>query len=460
MKAGKKKLIIYELNEVPLRVLKKFVLSNPKSRFSYLLKKGILKKTFTLDGGELHPWSTWPTVHRGVNNNIHQINFINQSLKFAKDWPPIWEYLIKNKITVGIFGSLQSYPPIKNDFVKFYLPDTFSPDCDAIPKKLEEFQDFNLKLTSKNKAIARAISFRDWIKFSKLIIYGRFKITSIFKVLKHIIFEILNKKNKTLRPLIQPILGFDIYFKLLSKSKPDFSTFFTNHVAGIMHRYWKYYFPEDFDDFENLKNNKNNFHSNSIDKSMQIADKQIGQLIRFCDKNNYELWVISSMGQEAIKREDDFPEIYVGSINKILKAVGLNHKNYKLLPAMQPDLCISCKDQNSLSKLEKNIVNIKDIKGKKIFVPRYKNEGNTLNISIKHSYFAYQTKTFFIKGEVFKDHELNIEFIKRDIGTGYHSKEGIYIGYGKKSNLLFNAYKSKDIDTRDFFNKVKKFFKT
>ena len=30
--------------------------------------------------GELHPWSTWPTVHRGVTNETHRINFINQDL--------------------------------------------------------------------------------------------------------------------------------------------------------------------------------------------------------------------------------------------------------------------------------------------------------------------------------------------------------------------------------------------
>ena len=451
----RKKLIIYELNEVPIRVLKEFILNNPKSSFSNLVKNGIIKKTTTFDEGELHPWSTWPTVHRGVNNNIHQIKFINQSLTYAKDWPPIWEVLIKNKISVGIFGSLQSYPPIKNALVKFYLPDTFSPTCKAIPKEIEDFQNFNLKLTSKNKAISRPISLRDLITFSKLVITRNFKIISIFKVLKHIIFEILNKKNKSLRSLLQPILGFDIYFKLLNKEKPEYSTFFTNHVAGVMHRYWKYSFPKDFDEDKNIKNN---FHKDSINKSMQIADNQISQLIKFCDNNDSELWIISSMGQEAIKRDDDFPEIYLGKINKILKAIGLNDANYKLLPAMQPDLCILCKDERSLLKLENNILNIKDAKGKSIFLPRYKNEGNSLNISIKHSFIAYQTKTFFIKGKPFKDHELNIEFIKRDIGTGYHCKEGIYIGYGNKSNLLFKSYKSKKIDTKEFFNKVKEFF--
>lgn len=450
-----KRLIIYELNEVPIRVLNHFIKNNPDSNISSICNKDTLKKTFTTDEGELHPWSTWPTVHRGVDNRAHKIRFINQDLKDSKSWPPIWEILIKNRFSIGIFGSLQSYPPITNSFVSFYLPDTFAPTSKAIPKELESFQNFNLKLTNKNKAISRAISLNDIFKFLKLVVKGNFKIISIYKVFLQVFLEIINKKYKTLRSLIQPILGFDIYLKLLEKEKPDFSTFFTNHVAGIMHRYWKYTFNEDFED---NKNNQNSFHKKSINKAMNIADKQIGQLIKFCSTNNYELWIISSMGQEAIKRKEEFPEIYVGDINKIIKALGLNPNQYKLLPAMQPDLCINCKNKNSFEKLLKNISRIRDVAGNKIFVARYRNSGNSINISIKHSLNASQTKKFEIEGKIFTAKQLNIQFVKRDIGTGYHCKEGIFIGYGKRSINLFAKYGSNEIDTKDFFRRIKDYF--
>ena len=455
MKKELKKLIFYELNEVPLRVLKKYKLTNPKSNLSYICKIGVLKNTITFDEGELHPWSTWPTVHRGVNNKIHQIKFINQDLSEAKTWPSIWEVLIGKKISIGIFGSLQSYPPIKHELVKFYLPDTFSPNPESIPIEIKPFQDFNLSLTKRNKAISRRINFKDYLKFFKLIITGSFSINTIYKVLMQLFSEIINKKSKTLRSLLQPILGFDIYMKLLKNEKPQFSTFFTNHVAGIMHRYWKFHFPEDFEDVKDIKNN---FHKESINKAMKIVDSQVGRLIKFCDANNYELWIISSMGQKAIKRDDNWPEIYLGNINKIIKAIGLNQKFYSLLPAMQPDICISCKDQKALKQLIKNIVKIKDQKGKIIFKPRYQNTGNNLNVSIQHSIIAYKTKTFFINGKIYQSNDLNIEFISRDIGTAYHSKEGIFAAYGVKSKKLFNSYGSKVIDTRDFFNKVKQYF--
>ena len=455
MKTNLQKLICYELNEVPLKVLKKYIENFPNSNLSYICKNGIFKKTFTTDDGELHPWSTWPTVHRGVNNKVHQIRFINQNLNGAKKWPPIWEILIQNKKSIGIFGSLQSYPPIKNRYVSFYLPDTFAPDKNAYPKVLEVFQDFNLSLTEKNKAISRTISSNEIYKFLKLIFLGTFRFETIIKVFKQVIYEIINKKNKTLRALLQPILGFDIYIKMLEKKEPEFSTFFTNHVAGIMHRYWRYTFPEDFGD----KKNKDNFHLESINKAMHIADNQIGQLIKFSKSHNYDLWILSSMGQKAIKREDDFPEIYVKSIEKIIKAIGLNEKNYELLPAMQPDLCINCIDKKSKSKLLKHLNQIKDKNGKLIFVPRYMNDGNSVNISIKHSQKAFETKKFIINEETIEAKDLDIQFIKRDIGTGYHCKEGIYIGLGQKTKNLFKADKNKEIDTREFFKKIKEFYK-
>ena len=69
----KKKLILYELNEVPIRLINKYIEIKPNSSFKHLLEKGHFTETITHDKGELHPWTTWPTLHRGVNNKYHKI---------------------------------------------------------------------------------------------------------------------------------------------------------------------------------------------------------------------------------------------------------------------------------------------------------------------------------------------------------------------------------------------------
>ena len=86
-------LILYELNEVPIKLIKKYVELKPKSAFARLLKIGKSIDTITYDKGELHPWTTWPTLHRGVNNDKHHIQFINQPLDKSSKYPPLWDII-------------------------------------------------------------------------------------------------------------------------------------------------------------------------------------------------------------------------------------------------------------------------------------------------------------------------------------------------------------------------------
>ena len=183
----KTSLILYELNEVPFKLIKKYVELKPKSAFARILKKGKLIDTITYDTGELHPWTTWPTLHRGVNNNKHNIQSINQPLNKSRNYPPLWDILQDNGYKIGVFGSLQSYPPKIKKNVLFYLPDTFSPEPKAYPNNLQIYQEFNLKVCSENKAISLDISKDLYFKFIELLIKRILSIKSILKVLIHVL---------------------------------------------------------------------------------------------------------------------------------------------------------------------------------------------------------------------------------------------------------------------------------
>ena len=133
-------LVVYELNEVPWRVVDWYVQARPNSALGQLLGSAQTFTTFTRDEGELHPWTTWPTLHRGVTSSQHHIRFINQDLTAAAAYPSIWETLAHAGKRVGVFGSLQSYPPPRQDNYEFYVPDTFAPGCETIPACYESFQ--------------------------------------------------------------------------------------------------------------------------------------------------------------------------------------------------------------------------------------------------------------------------------------------------------------------------------
>ena len=439
----KKKIIIYELNEVPRRLIDTYIKDYPSSAIAEIVKDGVLINTYTNDEGELSPWITWPTVHRGVDNRIHNIRYINQNLSFSNKYPPVWEILNENEIELGIFGSLQSFPPQKSKNYKFYLPDTFAPNSEAYPKELSLFQDFNLTLTGENKAKSRGIKFSNIKDFVYLLSKGVIAKRSAIRAIIHIIQEQINPKYKAQRSIIQNVLSFKIYLKYLHKYQPSFSTYFTNHVAGMMHRYWKNLYP---DDFGLKKDEIDNFHSKSIIKAMHLADKNLKDLIILTKEKNYELLVISSMGQEAIERGEYIPELILRDFRKFINILDINLNDYELLPAMQPDYCIKSKDQSAMEIIRERIKHLEDFNGKKIIIERNKPVGLEVNFSIQNPLNLSSSNICFFKKISYKIQDMGLELITRDIGTAYHTPNGILGWYGSESKKL-KSYENKDINT-------------
>lgn len=452
-KIKNKKLIVYELNELPPKLLNFYCKLKPYSTLAQLVKTGEVYTTTTKDHGELHPWTTWPTVHRGVGREVHQISYLNQPLEHLNAFPPVWEILQKNNISTGVFGSLHSYQEeFKSNNISFHLPDTFAPNANASHSGLKLFQKFNLALTQKNKATQRSISFRQIQQLLKLIYFREISVYPPLVALSHLLKEFLNKKFKPRRPIIQAYFTFDIYKKYLTRYQPQFSTFFTNHLASMMHRYWKYLFIDD------KRIDQSSFQSKSIIRAIDIADKQISELIEIGKKYNYQLWIISSMGQDQIDWGDYVPEICISNFDSILKILQLDSNKYKMLPAMQPDICIKSYDKNHLSKLLEKLKFLVDSESKQILSVRYKPINNTVNLFINNSKSVPKDKEIFYLGKKYNINDLSIELINRDKGTGYHVPEGIFIADHpislKKNKLDINRF----LDTRQILPLVLNFF--
>ena len=88
-----------------------------------------------------------------------------------------------------------------------------------------------------------------------------------------------------------------------------------------MHRYWLHTFPEDFNKNKQKTINDKKFNSSSILKAMDIADRQIGFLMKFQKSRGGSLWVASGFGQEAISRKEFEYELYLYNTNKFLDAL-------------------------------------------------------------------------------------------------------------------------------------------
>ena len=425
-------LIVYELNEVPWRVIDWYVRLRPNSALAQLLGRAKTFTTVTKDEGELHPWTTWPTFHRGVNNTQHQIRFLNQNLDEAAHYPPIWETLSQAGKRVGVFGSLQSYPPPTKDAYEFYVPDTFSPGSETFPSKYAPFQRFNLRQTQQDGAQASPIQFDGNIANDVLkMMQVGLRLKTCKNLAVHIAKEKINPLHRSRRAVLQALVAFDIFQHALNEKKPDFCTFFTNHVAGVMHRYWKYTFPEDFNAV--LTTETERFHAGSIAFAMDIADAQLAYLMTYVDAANGTLVVASSMGQEAINRGTYFGEWRITDVQLFLRAIGWQLPAQDML-AMQPDFNFSFDSGAEADGFLQLTARLIDSSGNSIW-KKAQRMGATVNLGLAPSQDAMTAAEVFLASpegpsRTLTIAEMGIEFLKRDPGTGYHQPRGALLLYG------------------------------
>jgi hypothetical protein len=317
-----KSIILFELNEVPYPILDYYVQKNPKSAFAKLVNKSQQFETLAENFGELSPWKTWPSLHRGVDNRKHGLDHLGQTP--GSEFPPLWETLKSQGYSVGVFGSLHSYPPPSNfREYSFFVPDVFSGSKDAHPSELEDFQDLNLVMS---RASARNVSREFPLKAAANFLLGgsarKIKWRTWRKVISHLALELRKPHMKLRRRTLQPVLAFDYFLDLLEAKKPQFSTFFTNHVASAMHRYWAASFPEQYESAPETEWIQK--FSCEISYAMDEADEMLSKLINFIERNRtFELWLASSMGQAPIKFSRAPYAVAVGSLEKFLSRVGM-----------------------------------------------------------------------------------------------------------------------------------------
>ncbi len=434
--APEQPLVVYELNEVPWRVVDWYVARRPNSAFVRLLRGAHTLTTVTRDEGELHPWTTWPSLHRGAYNTAHGIKFINQDLSAAAAYPPIWESAVAAGLTVGVFGSLQSYPlpaKVEQDYA-FYVPDTFAPRDDSFPASCVPFQRFNLRQTKQDGAQAQNVRLGGSVAADVLgMLRGGLRFRTLLRLLAHIARERINPLFRARRSVMQAPVAFDFYYALLQVKQPKFSTFFTNHVAGMMHRYWRQSFPEDFP--ASAVEPGDAFHANSIEFAMDIADEQIAKLMDYVSARKGMLAIASSMGQEAIDRGAYLGEWRITDCEKFVRATGWTSP-YENVLAMQPDFNFRFVDEAQAHAFAAQMQCLTDSAGASIW-KRAQVTTNTVNMGLSPSPTALQEGQVLVTSpaagaaRLMTLQQMGIERLQRDPGTGYHQPQGTLFFWGE-----------------------------
>jgi hypothetical protein len=152
----------------------------------------------------------------------------------------------------------------------------------------------------------------------------------------HLLAERVWQARVVRRRTYQAVLAFDVFMTQLLGGMPEFATFFTNHVASAMHRFWAAAFPGDYNrfGFDDVWVKR---YGTEIDWAMCKTDEMLGRLIRFARRHrDYQVWVVSSMGQAATVAEPVETQLYVTDMAAFMRALGLERGSWQQHAAMLP----------------------------------------------------------------------------------------------------------------------------
>jgi hypothetical protein len=333
--------ILFELNEVPYKILNWYCDLKPNSHIAKLGAQSRQYRTYVTESGDksLQPVSTWSTLHRGVTPDRHKVRAFGQPLdKADAEYPPIWRILAEHGATVGVFGSLLSYRVPENlSNYAFYFPEPLANEPVTHPAYLSPFQEFNLAMSRlSGRQVSTAI---DWKLVSRIIpTLPRLGLSAstCLAVVRQLVGERIKPATKGRRRSIQSLLAFDIFIKELREKKPAFSTFFTNHVASAQHRFWAALFPEDYPE-SNYSQEWIDRYKHEIEYAMDMANGFAGRLMQFVQhKQNYLLLVASSMGQEAFNTEPNVSYLAIDDFPRFMSGLGFSPTQYEQRSVMMP----------------------------------------------------------------------------------------------------------------------------
>jgi hypothetical protein len=273
-----------------------------------------------------------------------------------------------------------------------------------------------------------------------------FTLNTAGKIVNQLASEKKNSSRKGRRRVLQGVLAFDVFFKQLITKKPTFTTFFSNHVASSMHRYWAAAYPEDFQ--------KNDFdpewiktYSDEINYAMKQADDMVGKLLSFVDKYpEYNLILATSMGQSANLGKSISKQIYVKNPEKFMNKLLLNSEEWTRRRVMLPRFAVLI-NETKAEIVRQRAQTIK-VAGQK--VKHEERDGNfhmfhfgMENVPDEDAYIEIGNQKFTLEEAGLE----NTTIEDQSGSSGYHIPEGMWISYN--SNNSKGLRLNEQVDTRE-----------
>jgi hypothetical protein len=289
----RRKVLLVELNEITWTLVDPLIEQGRLPAFARLKHEGTWAAPLSVDlPPQLDPWITWTTVYTGRPQSDHNVFFLQQPPDTIRA-KRIWELCDEQGLTVGVYGSLCSWPP--RSVRGFYVPDTFAPDTQTHPASLRPIQELNLTYTRSIRLPADQDGVLFKAKLGARLVSLGLRPRTMARVARQLARERVEPHARWRRVALQPAVNFDFFRRLYRRHRPDFATFHSNHVAHYMHTYWKAMQPELFP--QPATDEEVRHYGGAIRHGYETADALLGSVMRLLDRDTV-LVVASSMGQQ------------------------------------------------------------------------------------------------------------------------------------------------------------------
>jgi hypothetical protein len=325
--------ILFEVLELPWLVLQLYVKDNPDSHLARLLARSLCAHVITEEPArdELRFWVTSATMHRGVSQSVHRLEFINQIDPLA--YPPMWVELARQGRRIGVFGASFSHPwkDAALPQTAFYVPDKFAPDDWATPVRAIAYHRmlrFLSRLTDQGHGKSHA-------RLHGSLAIFHFLLSRIIRLRFGAVRFLTRGWNLHIfrlpRASVSARLAFYEFITLHKLRKPDFSLFATGALATALHKGISPYLQASARD----KSRRPTPMAFALDE----LNAEVGMLLEVADRTNATLVVASGYGQEqsgddgAI--EDDQSFWLLLHPDMLIKWMGLQ-TSARAVPSMLP----------------------------------------------------------------------------------------------------------------------------
>jgi hypothetical protein len=292
---------------------------------------------------------------------------------------------------------------------------------------LTDVQRFNLRLTRENLFSADApLPPAAMLGLPGAFLRAGVRPSTCAKLARHVCLEALDPRHKEERSMMQAEPMFDIFMHQMREHDPHLGIFFTNHVAGMTHRYW----ADAMASFgEKAPYPVNPAHANLVWKAMAIFDRHLGELEDWARAaKDRVVMVASSMGQAPIPYQPVSKYLVLREPTRMLDALGCRPAEVGL--AMYPAYSLRFRSDIEAESARSRIRALK-LDGQPLF-DHFRRTGSTLRFDIVSPPILGMKLITSGTGSAFTFEDVGI--VARDrlggTNTAHGSTEGILFAFG------------------------------